>query len=234
MTARLREVRRPLHKDVAETISEKIIAGEWPPGSFLPTEAELCEQMGVSRTVVREAVKVLESGGLVRIERGFGTRVLEAHYDSVSRPLKTLLRRTAGDLKELIEVRKIMEVAIAGLAAQRRSKENLAAMERALDVMRNKPGDPQGYVDADLEFHAEIARATQNSILLILLEPLGELLRASRVASFSGVKVAQIRMKQHEEILECIRRGDAAGAQAAMGAHLGDTEKDLGSTLAVS
>jgi GntR family transcriptional regulator, transcriptional repressor for pyruvate dehydrogenase complex len=229
MTARLLESRRALHKDVAEIISEKIIAGEWPSNAFLPTEAELCKKMGVSRTVIREAIKVLENSGLVRIDRGFGTRVLEAHHDSVSRPLKMLLRRQASDLKHLIEVRKIIEVAVVGLAAERRSEENLTAMERALQVMRENSGDSEGYVDADLQFHAEIARATKNPTILVILEPLGELLRKSRIASFSGPRISRIRTQQHEAIFECIRRGDAQGAQAAMSEHLRDTERDLGS-----
>ncbi len=228
MITRLQESRRPLHKDVADIISEKIIAGEWPTNSFLPTEAELCKEMGVSRTVVREAVKVLESSGLVRIDRGFGTRVLEANHDSVSRPLKMLLRRTSSDLKHLMEVRKIIEVAMAGLAAERRSKENLTAMQSALKVMREKPGDSEGYMEADLEFHAEIARATKNPTVLMILAPLGELLRKSRLVSFVDLQVTKIRTHQHEAIFECIRRGDAPAARAAMNEHLGDTEKDLG------
>jgi len=228
MTARLLESRRALHKDVAEIISEKIIAGEWPAHTFLPSEAELCKKMGVSRTVIREAIKVLENSGLVRIDRGFGTVVLEAHHDSVSRPLKLLLRRKAGELKHLMEVRKIIEVAVAGLAARRRSQENLKALEQALQIMREQPGDSEDYVNADLVFHAEIARATKNPTVLIILDPLRELLRKSRIASFSGSSISRLRTKQHETIFECIRQGDAQGAQAAMSEHLGDTERDLG------
>jgi len=229
MTFRLSKSRRTLHKDVAEIISEKIIAGEWPPNTFLPTEAELCEEMDVSRTVIREAIKVLENSGLVRIDHGFGTVVLEAHHESVSRPLKLLLRRKAGELKHLMEVRKIIEVAVAGLAALRRSSENLMAMERALQIMREQPGDSEEHVNADVEFHAEIARATKNPMVLVILEPLRELLRQSRMVSFSGPALLPLRIKQHETIYEFIRRGDAPGAQMAMTEHLSDTEKDLGS-----
>ena len=229
MAVRLSKSRRALHKDVAEVISERIIAGEWLPQTFLPTEGELCEQMGVSRTVIREAIKVLENSGLVRIDHGFGTVVLEAHHDSVSRPLKLLLRRKAGELKHLMEVRKIIEVAVAGLAALRRSSENMMAMERALQIMRDTPGDSKEHVNADLEFHAEIARATKNPMVLVILDPLRELLRQSRMVSFSGPAVLPLRIKQHETIYEFIRQGDAPGAQMAMTDHLSDTEKDLGS-----
>jgi GntR family transcriptional regulator, transcriptional repressor for pyruvate dehydrogenase complex len=225
--AQLLKPRPPLHKEVAGIISEKIITGEYPVRTFLPPERELCKSMGVSRTVIREAVKVLESGGLVRINRGLGTVVLEPRHDSVSRPLKVLLRRKAGLVSHLLEIRKIIEVGMVGLAAERRTPENLAAMERALQIMREKPGKPEGYVDADLEFHSEIARATQNPTLSIIMEPVGELLRESRVATFSGPRMVQIRAKQHEEIFEFIRRGDANGARTAMSKHLHDTERDL-------
>ena len=227
MTVRLSKSRRALHKDVAEVISEKIVAGEWPCNTFLPTEAELCVEMGVSRTVIREAIKVLENSGLIRVDHGFGTVVLEAHHESVSRPLKLLLRRKAGELKHLMEVRKIIEVAVAGLAALRRSPENLGAMERALQIMRAQPGDSEQHVNADVEFHAEIARATKNPMVLVILEPLRELLRQSRMVSFSGPALLPLRIKQHETIYEFIRRGDAPGAQMAMTEHLSDTEKDL-------
>ncbi len=227
MTVRLSKSRRALHKDVAEVISEKIVAGEWPPHTVLPTEAELGEEMGVSRTVIREAIKVLENSGLIRVDHGFGTVVLEAHHESVSRPLKLLLRRKAGELKHLMEVRKIIEVAVAGLAALRRSPENLGAMERALQIMRAQPGDSEQHVNADVEFHAEIARATKNPMVLVILEPLRELLRQSRMVSFSGPALLPLRIKQHETIYEFIRRGDAPGAQMAMTEHLSDTEKDL-------
>ncbi len=219
--------RPPLHKEVADIISEKIIEGHYPPNSFLPPERELCESLGVSRTVIREAMKLLESTGFVAIRRGLGTTVLEARNETVSQPLKILLRRKTQLVRHLLEFRKILEVAMAGLAAQRRTEENLEAMEQFLKVMREKPGTPAGYIDADIGFHAEIARATQNPTFSIILGPLAELLRESRVATFSGPQVVEVRRKQHEEVMEFIRRGDAEGARKSMNRHLTDTEQDL-------
>lgn len=219
--------RRPLPKEAAEIISEQIITGKYQPNTFLPPERELCRQLGVSRTVVREAIKLLESSGLVHINRGLGTTVLEAHPESVSRPLKILLRRKTDMVKHLLETRRILEVGIVGLAAERRTEENLAAMKRALQLMSERPSEPEGYVDADIEFHAEIARATKNPTLAILLEPLGDLLHKSRIATFSGSRMVKARMKQHEAIFKMIRQGDAEGAKAAMSKHLSDTQKDL-------
>jgi GntR family transcriptional repressor for pyruvate dehydrogenase complex len=219
--------RPPLHREVAEILSEQIITGELAPSTFLPAERELCSSMGVSRTVIREAIKLLESSGLVSIERGRGTVVLDARQDSVSRPLKILLRRRTDLVAHVLELRKILEVSIVGLAAERRSPENIAAMERSLEIMREKPNEPAGYIDADMDFHAEIARAARNPAFSIVMEPLSDLLRQSRATSFSGPERVDLRRRQHETILECICRGDAAGAREAMRIHLSDTENDL-------
>ncbi|HEV2499648.1 MAG TPA: FadR/GntR family transcriptional regulator [Terriglobia bacterium] len=219
--------RPPLHKKVAEIISEQIISGKYPPNTFLPPEPALCQRMGVSRTVIREAVKRLESSGLVHVRRGIGTKVLDARHDSVSDPLKILLRRRNNSVQDLLEARKILEVGIAGLAAQRHKPENLRAMEQAIRMMRERPGEPEGYIHADLGFHTEIARATQNPTFLIILELLQELLRESRVASFSGPRVVLMRAAQHERIYQAIRKRDARGVQAAMVDHLNATKRDL-------
>lgn len=219
--------RQTLHKEIAESISEKIISGAYPERTLLPAERELCEEQGVSRTVIREAMKLLESRGLVRIERGRGTVVQAVDHEPVTDSLKLMLRRSHHTLEQLLEVRTILETAMVTLAAERRTDERLAAMERCLEVMRAKPGEPEGYVDADLEFHAEIARAAGNPVLLVLLEPLSQLLRESRIASFSGPRVVEMRTRQHKEIFDLIRQQDAEGARAAMLKHLSDTRKDL-------
>lgn len=227
MVLRSLKSRPPLHREVASIVSEKIVSGEFPEGSLLPPERELCEAMGVSRTVVREAVKFLESRGLVRIERGRGTVVQEAQSGPVTENLKLLLRRRGHVLEDLLEVRQMFEVGIAGLAAARRTDANIAAMEQALQIMREKPGEPEGYIDADVEFHAEIARASRNPVVVALIEPLTDLLKESRTKSFSGTKMVKVRIGQHEAILDRIKAKDAAGAADAMRAHLIDTEKDL-------
>ena len=219
--------RPPLHKEVARILSEKIISGEFPEQSLLPPERELCATMGVSRTVVREAIKFLESRGLVRIERGRGMLVQEAQSAPVSENLKLLLRRRGHVIEDLLEVRSMLEVGIAGLAALRRTDENLAAMAASLAVMQAKPSEPESYVDADVEFHAELARAAHNPVVAVLLEPLTDLLKESRLKSFAGPKMVKLRLRQHEEVFERVKAKDSDGAQKAMRKHLSDTEKDL-------
>lgn len=221
------KARPPLHREVAEILCERILSGEFPEKSLLPTERELCKSMAVSRTVIREAVKVLESRGLVRIERGRGMMVQEPQPGPVGESLRLLLRRREHVIEDLLEVRKMLEIGIAGLAAERRTDANLEAMRRSLEVMRQKPSEPAGYVDADVQFHTEIARSAQNPIVLVLLEPVAELLRESRQRSFSGPRMVKLRTRQHAEIFKRITAGDAEGAREAMRRHLSDTERDL-------
>jgi GntR family transcriptional repressor for pyruvate dehydrogenase complex len=225
----LKHERKPLHRMLAEQLTDRIIAGEFPAGSFLPSERELGESLGVSRTVIREAVKLLESRGLVRIEQGRGTVVEEAGAAPLGDSLKILLRRNYHQIEQLLETRCILEVGVAGLAAERRTAENLEAMEKFLAVMREKPGELEGYVDADLQFHTEIARAAGNPLFLALFEPLSELLRESRLATFGGARMVNVRSLQHEAILEAIRKRDPSAARGAMREHLLDTRKDLDS-----
>lgn len=219
--------RRSLHKDVADRLTDMIVSAEYPEGSLLPPERQLCEQMGVSRTVIREAIKSMETQGLVQIDRGRGTVVREPQYGMLGDSLKLLLRRRGDRVRHLIEMRKILEVGVAALAAERRTEMNLTAMERCLAVMRQNPGKPEGYVDADVQFHVEIAQATQNPALLVLLEPLSELLRESRVQTYCGPQMVKLRLKQHEQIFKMIRIQDVQGARTAMSDHLADTERDL-------
>lgn len=221
------KLRKALTEQVADVLTERIVSGEFAENSLIPSERQLCESLEVSRTVIREAVKSLESQGLVRIERGRGTVVQEPQYGPLTDALKMLLRRREHLLDDLLELRKILEVHMVMRAAERRTEVNLKAMELYLTKMRKNLSKPLGYVSADLDFHMEIARATQNPVLLILLEPVSDLLRESRRSSYSGLKVSRLRVKQHEQVLAYIRRRDGEGARAAMIKHLADTERDL-------
>lgn len=220
-------MRVALHKDIAAKLTGRIVSGEYPEKSLLPPERNLCEMFGVSRTVVREAVKLLESRGLASIEQGRGTVVRRPGHEQVADSLRLILQRDNHPIRQLLEVRNILETGMCALAAERRTEEDLGAMQSCLAIMRAKPGEPEGYVDADLEFHAAIARAAKNPVFLAILEPLAQLLRESRLATFSGPRVVRLRTAQHERIFERIREGDREGARAEMFAHLTDTRKDL-------
>lgn len=204
-----------------------VVSSGLAPGDRLPPERELCARLGVSRTVVREALNLLEARGLISIEHGRGAVVSGGSPGAVRDSLGLLLRVQPKTLRELLEVRGILETEIAGLAAERADAEDVAAMRVQLDRMRGSIEAPEGYVDADVAFHASLARAARNDVLLTMFEPAVELLRASRQFSAARPGNALRALGEHEKILKRIQDGDAAGARKEMRLHLANTAEDI-------
>lgn len=219
-------------------LTARIVSGEYAPGERLPTEAQLQERWGVSRSVVREAMKVLASQGLVRIEQGRGTFVSDADTTSLTTQISLALRRprghqtplaanAAGEWAALLDVRRVLEVAVAEHAARAAGEEEMNAMQAAIDEMRERPAQPAGYVDADIAFHRALAAATGNPLWSALLDSLNDLLRRYREASFRGRDSALMAARQHQKILDAVKNRDVAAAGAAMRSHLLRSEQDL-------
>lgn len=206
---------------------DMVVSGGLLPGERLPPERELCERLGVSRTVVREALNLLEACGIISIEHGRGAVVSGGQPRAVRDALGFLLRVQPKTLWELLEIRGILEVEVAGLAAGRAGTEDFAAMRAQLDRMRDLIDAPDGYVDADVAFHALLARAARNGVLLTMLEPVVDLLRASRRVSAARPGNARRALDEHEQILERVEAGDAGGAREEMRRHLANTAKDI-------
>ena len=204
-----------------------VISGGFRPGERLPPERELCERLGVSRTVVREALNLVEARGLVSIEHGRGAVVSGGEPRAVRDTLGLLLRVKPKTLWELLEMRGILEVEVAGLAAERASPEDVGAMRVQVGRMRGFIEAPEGYVDADVEFHALLARAARNGVLLTMLEPVVDLLRASRQVSAARPGNARRALLEHERILDDVQSGDAEGARQKMRSHLANTARDI-------
>lgn len=200
-------------------------------GERLPPERELVESMGVSRTVVREALNLLEARGIVSIEHGRGAVVSGGDTGAVRDTLGLILRFRSDALSELLEVRKILEVEISGLAAERAVPADIRDMKFQLGRMRDAIDVPEGYVDADVEFHELLARSVGNEVLLSMLDPVVDLLRASRQVTASRRENAERALREHHEILNCVEQGDAEGARTRMRKHLTATEKDVEAAL---
>jgi GntR family transcriptional repressor for pyruvate dehydrogenase complex len=221
-----------LRDRAADQILDMLISGGLNPGERLPPERELCARLNVSRTVVREALNLLEARGLISIEHGRGAVVSGGNTDAVRDTLGLILRVRPKALWELLEMRKILEVEIAGLAAERATVEDVQAMRTQLERMLASIYTPRGYVDADVEFHAVLARAARNEVLLTMLEPIVDLLRASRRVSASRRPGSALRaLGEHEEILRCVEVGDAEGARREMRVHIAYTAKDIEAVL---
>ena len=204
-----------------------VISGGLSPGERLPPERELCERLGVSRTVVREALNLVEARGLVSIEHGRGAVVSGGEPRAVRDTLGLLLRVKPRTLWELLEMRGILEVEVAGLAAERAGPEDVGEMRVQVERMRGSIDAPEGYVDADVAFHALLARAAQNGVLLTMLEPVVDLLRASRQVSAARPGNARRALGEHERILDDVQSGDAEGARRKMRSHLANTAGDI-------
>lgn len=204
-----------------------VLSGGLRPGQRLPPERELVTRLGVSRTVVREALNLLEARGLVSIEHGRGAVVSGGNTHAVRDTLEVLLRVKPKTLWELLEIRKILEVEISGLAAERAGPEEVREMRIQLDRMLASIDTPEGYVDADVEFHALLARSARNGVLLTMLDPIVELLRASRRVSASRPGSARRALREHRKILRRVEAGDADGAREEMRIHLANTARDI-------
>jgi GntR family transcriptional repressor for pyruvate dehydrogenase complex len=208
-----------LSDKVADMMLETILSNRLKVGDRLPSERELGEQFGVSRTVVREAVRALVAKGVIEVRSGSGLRVAAVNASAVSESMSLYLRGGALDFEKVHEVRALLEAHIAALAAERATDDDIARL-RAIDTrMREETADVEAAAHDDLEFHRLIARATHNELFLLLLDSIGSSLidiRRSNLASGS----TSMTLNQHEAILDRIAAHDPEGARAAMRAHL--------------
>ncbi len=207
---------------VSELVSRfehAILSGELATGALLPSERELSTQLGVSRSVVREAFSRLASLGLVRSVHGSGTRVEVPTGREVSVGYERLLRRADVRLEHLAAVRLPLEEAIAGHAAMHRTDEHLARLEAAQKILAHARGSLEAHVKADLDFHTTLAEATGNPLFAIVLAPIQELLIESRRRTL-GRYGAALAHSHHADILAAVRARDAAAAAQAMREHI--------------
>ncbi|TGV81440.1 FadR family transcriptional regulator [Mesorhizobium sp. M00.F.Ca.ET.149.01.1.1] len=232
MTLKLDKVNRGPHLStlVASSISREIAQGRLKPGDQLPTEQALATTFGVSRNVVREAIARLRSEGRIWSQQGRGAFVADAANATVLTIDYETLQR-ADSFRNLFELRGVLQVQIAALAASRRSDADIAAMEQALDGMRTAPYGSVAWLKNDLGFHRAVAEATQNPYMGQFLVFVSERVRESILAAGNQQKsddMARTTLGEHERILAAIKAGDAKGASAAMTRHLAGAASRVG------
>ena len=203
----------------AGRIEKAILSGELSTGDLLPSEREISAKMGVSRSVVREALGRLASLGLVRSVHGSGTRVEAPSGKPISTGYQLLMRRAEVRLADVAAVRLPLETAIATEAARRRTEEHLARLEEAQTALADPRGTLEAHVKADLEFHSVLAEASGNPLFGIVLTPIQELLIETRRRTL-GRHGAAVAHEHHGRILEAVRAGDAEAAGRAMREHM--------------
>ena len=210
--------------DLLDLIQEGVVR----PGTQLPTEAELSERFGVSRTVVREAIAQLRASGIVRSTQGKGTFVLAVPRDAPVAYAGEIDADDLGSVLELLEFRTANEVAAAELAARRRTGAQLGQIAGALTQFDASAEVPAAAVDADFAFHLAVARASGNPHFVALLESLGTGALAIPRARLLGDPHAHRRARdEHAAIHEAIDDADPVAAAAAMRAHLVNSRRRL-------
>jgi GntR family transcriptional repressor for pyruvate dehydrogenase complex len=214
-----REGRRRLFEHVVEAVEERILSGQLKAGDLLPPERVLTEQFGVSRTVVREAMKALERSGLVEARQGLGVVVASPSESQVADSILRFVKVENSPLWALYELRTILETESAALAAMRRDDDDLARLKTLLTGMAGHIDSPLEYVELDLEFHRALISAAHNSIFPVVLEPFRAALRESRALGATVPQAPRRSLSSHRRIFEAIKDRDPERARKEVHGH---------------
>jgi GntR family transcriptional repressor for pyruvate dehydrogenase complex len=213
---------------LADKIRTHIITGEIPAGYIFPNETIFCEQLGVSRSTLREAYKALESTGFIKRVKRFGTIVNDFSDISKAAPLGTSL--IMSDIDELLEFRVMIEAELARLAALRASEENIASMKASLENMKKSGSDLADLTQHDTRFHMEIAKASGNRLLMSTMENAKDVFQSGIYRAFqvdTASNVAQA-LQFHTQILDAITRKDSSAAYELMRRHIESVDERMG------
>lgn len=223
-----------LYEQIVDRIENRILNGELEPGDKLPPEHELAKQFGVSRTAIREAMKALSQKGLIVVQPGRGTFVIDSTSSAMRNSIDLFVKIGSIDgIMDLVEVREILEPEIAAMAAKRATPDQIADMLEAVEAMDKAMNNPEAFVEADLDFHLALAKGTQNTLIPILIDALVDLLRDHRKRAASVKGGMERSQPYHKSILEAVKAGDASAARETMRGHLSQTRNEVESTLAV-
>jgi GntR family galactonate operon transcriptional repressor len=226
------DLRRGLHRDVVHQLGLRVLGNGTAPGDTLPDESALSERFGVSRTVVREAIKVLASKGLVETRPKVGTQVRPRRYwnllDSDVLAWRYETGPDEGFLEDISEVREIIEPPAAALAAERATLDEVAEILAWCDRMNDAAADDgNDYIDADMAFHTAILDACHNDLLAQLSDTITMALRLSRRLTVSVAGSSLAAMPAHWAVAHAIRDHEPRAAERAMHELLCTTARDI-------
>ncbi len=216
--------RSRLYEQVANKIETTIVARHYKPQDRLPSERDLAEAFAVSRTVIREAMKLLEARGLIEILTGNGVFVSQPNTSVVTRSLGMYLhlQGTVQDSEfKVHELRRILEIEIAGLAAERATEAELDQLRQIIERMSAADHPREQAAMLDLEYHITLAQATHNEMISMVYEPVIEYLRQQLLLAWQRYdRSPEVFNQQHQALYEAVRDHDPTRARAAMTAHL--------------
>ena len=209
-----------LHEAIVELFHTQIKQGILEHGAKLPAERVLAEQLKVSRSSVREAIRTLELQGLAISKHGSGTFINTQSLDAVATLMTSSLGVGDAGLRDIFEVRHLLEPQLAGLAAQRATEEDVGRLSTILVEQQRQIMEGETGVNADTEFHFALATATHNSALIKVVSAVEDVLKQSRDQTLQQPGRSQRSLESHRQILEMVRAGDHLGARSAMEHHL--------------
>ncbi len=221
----LRSAQRSSLVDQAiDQLRDQVTSGEWPIGSRIPTENELATELGVGRNTVREAVRVLTHAGMLECRQGAGTFVVAANEAAAG----MARRLAAARLRDILEVRRGLEVEAARLAAHRRTDDDLGRIDAALDHREQAwgSGDAQAFIEADVALHETIVAAAHNAVLAELYDDFSNPIRESLLGSV-GSELTDARYVDHARLCAAIRDRDDDAAAREASEHLNETLRAL-------
>ena len=207
-----------------------LLAGNVRPGEKIPSERNLAEVLGVGRSIVREGLKSLTLLGLVEVRQGDGTYLRSTESDLLPQSIEWGLLLGQKRTRDVVEARRYLEVILAGLAAERRSEEDLSELSRLLDEMRDAK-DASGFVMADIAFHLRVAQASRNESLTQIMTSIRSLLQVWITRVMEAAESFQPSLDEHVAVLAALRAGDPAAAKLAMEAHMEHAVDRLEATL---
>lgn len=219
--------RAALSEQIAERILQMIKERQLKPGDRLPGERELAVSMSVGRPALREALRALAMMNVIEIRQGAGAYVTNLDTAQLIQHLDFVFSLDDSTILELFDARKIVEVGIIELAAQRVTDEDISDLEANLQKSLATVHDPEQFLLADVELHTLIARIARNPILLRFMESIHQLGLASRRRTGRLSGVPQQSIADHQRIVETLRARDPQAARDAMLSHLANVEEKL-------
>jgi GntR family transcriptional repressor for pyruvate dehydrogenase complex len=221
--------RRRLYQQIADDIERKILDGSMGLGSRLPGEHLLADEYGVSRNVIREALKRLKENGLVTIRTGSGTYIRQPGTKPISQAMQRILMHNNNkfNVLQFYEVRQMLEPNCASLAAKRGSEEDIQKITSAFEEMEANKDDISAWSESDLKFHQAVALAAHNPLVMSILEPLTDSLQKVISAGYMAPQAVVSGLKAHKQILDAIQKRDHDLAKKAMLDHLMNSQKSI-------
>lgn len=221
--------RMRLYEYVSEEIEKAITEKKILPGEKLPSENGLAEQFNVSRTIVREALKILTERRLITVEDGKGAYVLSPTPEESIKALSRYIARL--DMKEsyepLFEMRLMIEPDLAYLAALRADEKQILKLQKGVDDLKLAQEDPEKWIETDLEFHSTIAEAAHNPYAIVFIETLLEHMDFLVGSGFLLEGAIEATIDFHEDIFESIKSGEPAKAKETMRDHILQSQNRL-------